>query len=361
MVPVPNKNSYRHRFALKNLGCKWDKTNKAWLAPESVAAEAFRLVGAEYKPAETPSVPAPAPAPQASTATAALNIIGDAPELEAILPKLAGRTETLSLALFSSPENLADHVAALVTDDARDWTGYVFANNGHIPGGLEKARHGWQEGAERVARMRDKINLSHPTAKRLARYSVAGAVPSVPRAVAGNPMHMKTHTSADTKRRPVVTLVVNMSGNCNIPDHVFTNRAGVAAAIIDMIEATGYSVHLIAAAPSAREGFRQCVAVTVKEPNQPVDLPRLAFAVGHPEMFRGLVFATVAGNRFNEPLGRSMGYAIDFDTATAAQTSTYVLPSVHATQHVFASEESAETEGLQHALKALAEQGCPGF
>jgi hypothetical protein len=361
MIEIPSKTkTFNHRFALKNMGAKWDKLNKTWSIPESMAPEAFRLVGlGEYKPGEHKKKPAP------SGNHHALNdYVGDAVNLCDLLPDLEYRTAKQSFMGWSTPEKLGEHVKELVDNGATlPWYSTIDCFNSERARGIEMAPHGWLDGIERVSKLREKISLSHPTAKQATRHDVAGAYPIVPRAVAGNPLHMRRIETSRTRKRPVVTLVTNISGNCMIPNKCFTNRAGVVAAIVDMIEATGYSVHLIAAtcATGPNHNLGAVTAITVKEPGQPVDVPRLAFAVGHADFFRGLVLVSSAAHMARAPLGSGNGHSCEFSIESARQKNVYVLPSVNRLEGCFMTEERAETKGLSLMIEALHNQGCPGF
>lgn len=225
---------------------------------------------------------------------------------------------------------------------------------------LDFAAHGWQEGAARVARLRDKIVAQAPQRKQLAHFAVAGALPSVPRFLAGNPQAMQRFADRATKTRPVITLINNGGGNCNVRAEVFVNRAAVVAALVDVIEAAGYSVHVIDTIQCQEGSYLFGMATTVKLPGEQPDLARLAFSLGHCGWFRRFGFAVMGYESDNKPLCSWLGHAADFPEAHG-QVATYVLPSMSEVGSQFRSEQEAEACGLEGFIARLRDQGCPAF
>jgi hypothetical protein len=263
---------------------------------------------------------------------------------------------------FSSPEAFARYLETLPESSfwrnqrARtdvDFTGATFKQ------ACTMLREGWQEGAARVAALRDKINIARPHAMRLTRYSVAGCFPSVPRYLAGDPCNMLTKARSIARTRPVITLVANMTGSCTLPKEVFVNKAAVLAAIIDAIEEGGFSVHLIAIGPTEEDGYTTTPVITVKAAGEHVDVARVAFALGHVAMFRSMVFAWIASRERAKPMGSGMGMPIELKRGD--DTSVYILPNNNSTARAFSNENRAATEGLETIIKSLREQGCPAF
>ncbi len=246
--------------------------------------------------------------------------------------------------------------------------------NANMETAIKMAREGWKEGAENVENMRRRIEAANPTQKRLKQYSIAGSTPSVPRAVAGNIMNMRVPDEARSRKKPVITLVSNMSASCMVDAEQMTNRAAAVTAIIDKIESSGYSCEVIATATGSNdyrdygreegesEGFTTAISVLVKRSDQPVDIVRLAFALGHASMFRRLVFADKG--TYAPELGCGLGYSNepqvpkdeDFDIK-----GIYILPSANKNGRFFKDEETSMHEGLNFLMLALQKQGCPAL
>lgn len=283
---------------------------------------------------------------------------GDAPDLLPMLPPLTTRDRLYSL--WSSPAKAADYIETIPyfwSAAAHDTDPNYGTRNRHEA--LRLARDGWPEGAERVAKLRDKINAQNPTGPRLVRYDVAGAYPIVARAIAGNPMSMKRYDTARLRRKPVITIVSHMSTSWNTPAANFIRRAGVVAAIIDVVESAGYACHVLASGGAEKNNKSWRMGFTLKESFQPVDIDRVAFGVGHPSMYRRIGFCLAYSEMLMEPLGTGLGRSNESAKyPDLAEQQVYVLPFF---ADDFSSDERAETIGLNRLLQHLAAQGCPAF
>jgi hypothetical protein len=291
--------------------------------------------------------------------TGKIRITGNAPELRDILPAVTGyQTQTWSC--WQSPESCVDYL-----ESHHDrWTDPNRSCDMENAGGLsmaqafETCRRGWPQGAERVARLRERINAARPQTPRLSRWDVAGAYPSVARHLAGNPLNMRRIDSSKARRRPVLTLVNHMGGSYLIDQNCFTNKCAVVAAIVDAIEAAGFSCHVIGLG-MATKGEHLCgSAYQVKAPGETVDTGRLAFALGHVAFFRRIGFDLLASDTTNRPLTRSFGRSTDF---VERVPDVFVLPSMNENGPLFCSEDLAESRGLQYFIGELVRQGCPAF
>jgi hypothetical protein len=294
-----------------------------------------------------------------------ITIKGDAQDIVHILPSMPNPSQAWYG--FSSPDALMRHLQS--KDDAAWWCRDIiehgqeyFYGTASIEEAYALCRDGWQEGATRVASIRDKIVTSAPVQKRYARYAVAGAIPNVPRYLAGNPQHMLRLESASARQRPVITLVNHMGGPARIASQTFVNKCAVVAALVDVIEASGFSCHVLGVAQSSYDAKRDThlcgVAVTVKNAGEHVDIGRMAFALGHVAMFRRLVLGVRASDAINKPLKSNLGATVDFQSRP---DGIFMLPSMVANESFFDSEERAMTRGLEHFVSTLREQGCPAF
>jgi hypothetical protein len=280
------------------------------------------------------------------------------------LPAITAQS-TVSHAHFASVGDCVRYVQSIPAADC--WNDFFFDNSDSArdlvsvtgPEACGLALNGWHDGAARVARLRDTIAATQPVAAKIARWDVAGAVPSVPRYLAGNPLAMRRLASAETRKRPILTLVNHMGGTHNVPEQCFINRAAVVAAIADVIEASGYSLHIIGTSYCAKETFAHETAVTLKDPGAPVDIATLAFALGHAGFFRRIVLGVRCATDVNKPLGGGLGSTQDY--SGALPPDTYLLPSMNTTSDYFLSEKTAATAGLAAMIATLARQGCPAF
>jgi hypothetical protein len=295
---------------------------------------------------------------------------GDAKEIADLLGKKNYQS------CWSSPEAFARYIGELKKEDAWNgsrWGASAWATDGeaqqftgtkNMGEALRLAQGNWKEGAEKVERMRNRIAASRPMSPKATKYGITGAVPSIPRAVAGNILNMKTPESNISKRRPTITLISNMCVNWTVDQKTVCNRSAAVATIIDQVEAAGYSVEVISTALTTSGCFTAATSVLAKASHQPVDVIRLAFVLGHSSMFRRMVFADWETEPTCQSLGMGLGSARDRDakgTKEWAEKSIYKVPSAEGYAKYFNTEEAAMTLGLDFLIHQLKEQGCPCF
>jgi hypothetical protein len=288
---------------------------------------------------------------------------GNNPALESVIPTPDKRR--VFLTYWASPEALAAHATTIKTNDCWSksaWTnGEKFTGTKDMASAVAMCRNGWSEGATRAARLRDKINAANPMGPRVVKWDVAGSVASVPRALAGNPLNMRRIDSTRLRRKPVLTLLSDMSCNGGVAADAITNRAAVVAAIIDSIESAGFACEVVAFNCSSESSIAQVTAATVKESGAPADIGRLAFSLGHASFFRRISWAAFTCDSFTKDLGVGLGHATALDQDEANQRGVYILPSAGANESVFATEDNAATRGLDFLIAALRKQDCPAF
>jgi hypothetical protein len=289
--------------------------------------------------------------------------IGNAPELRHMFVPYKGNEQ---FHMFSSPETMAEHVKSqgqgwhsstwAATSERKSFTGVRTMGEA-----ITLAMDGWREGAERAARIRDRICALRPSTRKLATYGVAGALPNIPRYLAGNPAHMLMVQSVKSRQRPVLTLISDMGANCYIGADTFINRAAVIAAIVDVIEDAGYSCHVVGYFATAGARVMARAAVTLKEPSQPVDVARLAYGLGHTAMFRRLGFALITENEFTSAMGSGLGHTEQLTKSKVTERDVFILPSVESLSGYFSTENEACTKGLDKMIESLTQQECPAF
>jgi hypothetical protein len=292
-------------------------------------------------------------------------IHGNATYLQDTLPKHSVEVDSYH-AYYSSPEHFATTVEGWDKKKAWDqdaWEGSEeFYGCKDMPTAIQLARYGWREGVTQIHKIQRLIAAAFPTKKEPVKYGVAGVVPNIPRAIAGNPLNMKQMASAKSRSRPVITLISDMGANCGHSTQEFINRAAVVTALIDKIEDAGYACELIGTATtqSHRDKFNSQVSVLLKHSHQPLDLQRLSFGLGHPAMFRRLIFAQWTITEENKRLGHGLGGHLSMDKKNLAEKNIYIIPSVNGHRH-FSNEEKTIKEGLPFLINSLKEQGCPAF
>jgi hypothetical protein len=256
--------------------------------------------------------------------------------------------------------------SAWLDDSDRDFYGVTLTEARRL------ARDGWQEGAERVQPLLDRVKTARPTRKALTRWDVAGAVPSIPRYLAGNPLAMKTRQTSQTNQQPIVTLISSTSAPWWVETGTFERLACAAAAIADRLEDAGFRVEIIAGRRESSNpsgagtatgennalGNRSEMMFRAKAAQDSLDLARLVFAIGHVSVHRRLLFA--AGNAhpaFDESLGGNQGYAVAMRPLERPH-GTYILPAL---AHLEKQVKHDPVAVFDHVIETLKAQGCPGL
>ncbi len=309
--------------------------------------------------------------------------IGDAPDLTRTMhPDPTGRgywkdseTKKMVVASWSSLEVFAKQFKG---DHGEKWwarrnvrNSWTASWNGTdtFDEALDLAIHGWAEGGETIERTRGYIRALNPLSPRLVKYGIAGTTPNVPRAIAGNLLNMRQPTNAVSKKKKTITIVYNMCENGGCSAESITNKASVAAALIDEIESKGFAVEVVSAVATdgpARGGIVKAYEfVRIKESHHPIDINRLAFGLGHAAMFRGLFFADMQRNPEFMEIGEGLGHATSsFPTKELMEEQTYTITSAGKpglSSNLFDSVDKAVTVGLDAMVRELQKQGCPAF
>jgi hypothetical protein len=304
---------------------------------------------------------------------ALIKITGDALELETVLPPPKDRHTKVYRSYWSSPERMAREVDTWRQDQAwcdSAWTlgEKRWYGTSTMTETLNLAQEGWEEGKVKASRLQNRIRAKNPIMLKRKQFAIAGASPDVPRAISGNPLNMRVPDIAKASRKVVITLLSDMAASCGHNGDEFINRAAVLAAVIDEIEAAGYACDVISYCNSEGGGWgsgssrmNYCSSIQVKNSNQPVDISRLSFGLGHTSLFRRMVFAEKGYDHYCNELGEGLGHSDDFDLTGLSEKSIYVLPSIRHGGGAFDTEEKAETDGIQFIIGSLKEQGFPLF
>lgn len=156
---------------------------------------------------------------------------------------------------------------------------------------LYMAANGWLEGAREA-----EAALAHFVPRDPAPDCVTdfyGHMPHVPRFCAGAPDSMIRHSPKVTiGGGRVLTLYVAVCANGFVKAECMKNFGlGIAQYINEMETVKGIRCELYGACTSNLKGVRVSHTWRIKHADQPLDLPVLAFSIGHPAMLRRLEFA----------------------------------------------------------------------
>ena len=118
-----------------------------------------------------------------------------------------------------------------------------------------------------------------------------GAFPCIPSHAAGIPEDMFLPTDdAPPVSQPIVRIAVNMSASASVDPQDIVNRGAAIVTLIDRIQSTGRRVELVALKHGYSNNDKFVWSVTVKRPEEPVDLDRIGLAFATPIMLRRFFF-----------------------------------------------------------------------
>lgn len=222
---------------------------------------------------------------------------------------------------------------------------------------LAMARDGWADGADQAAKLHDGIVASMPERKRLARFDIAGQVPNIPRALAGNPMNMLRHVRKETAQRPIVTLVCSIAVNWGYPPSAMLCHAAAMAAVVDFLESAGFRCEVLMVARTSNSRLAAEIAIKLKAAEQPLNLSVMAYGLGHPAIWRRMIFALLWMTPEASPLGSGLG-SVD-PVKAMPEAGTYTVQSAAKYDH--GDRDMSAASRFKAILASLADQGCPGI
>jgi hypothetical protein len=167
---------------------------------------------------------------------------------------------------------------------------------------LSLAESGWPEGAARVAKLSASIVsrvAPHATSATSAvQYDVTGQWVDVGLFLSGEPECFGYETQDESRlSSPVVRLAFNCSSSSSVTAEKLARRGIVAAAAIDVLESAGRRVEvLLLHGETYFGGEKEYHSVTrLKDAGQPLDIDKVAFALGHAATLRRIGFAVAEG------------------------------------------------------------------
>lgn len=222
-----------------------------------------------------------------------------------------------------------------------------------MPDSIRMAQVGWPEGAEEARKLHDGIMATEPQRLRLAQWAMAGSVPSVTRALAGNPMHMRRMVRKETAQRPVITLVCDIGVNWNFPASGMIAHAAAVAASVDFLEDAGFRCEILSVTRSVNREMGLEQVIRLKTADQALNLSVVAYGLGHPAFFRRLLFAQCYCEPDAKPVGEGLGAASKCQPDPDKGTFTIGAG-------VDAGISARAPDRFRHIMRELASQGCPG-
>lgn len=165
---------------------------------------------------------------------------------------------------------------------------------------LYMANNGWDSAAEKMAK-KVKVTLSAGSPVRSSKptYGVVGSQASVPRYLQGIPTNMVSRQTVYSKQK-VVTITRGISYNWTWTTERMLEEGIKALQVIQSLETAGQRVRLNvmwAVSDYSRAHHHLC-KVCVKQPDERMNLSKMAFALAHPSMLRRFFFKWLETDTF---------------------------------------------------------------
>lgn len=187
-------------------------------------------------------------------------------------------------------------------------------------------------------------------------YDVEGADVDVARYLTGEPECMINYFMDDsTSVRRVVTVVTQISVNCNVSPEAMTEHGRKLVALAEAIDRAGVQSELWVDMTVDGRGHTGRVSIRLKAPGELFDIGAFMFALTHPVMFRGLGLNTFHSfpKKFHKPLTVGCGYghannSPDIHPGDYPEGTTFIPGIANDYEAGFSVENTLRELGLMH-------------
>lgn len=172
---------------------------------------------------------------------------------------------------------------------------------------LDLAAHGWPQGTKRIRDIVSKINVPvFQEAMTQTFHDTSGSYVDVDRYLSGEPECM-VEFAPDTRVKKTVRIGFSATYSAIETEATINNRGAAIGALIDILESRNIRCEVVAITAFASKTSGDIVSLecTIKNPEQPLDLDRIAFVCAHPAFLRRLGFAI--GETFPRDLRLNLG------------------------------------------------------
>ena len=158
--------------------------------------------------------------------------------------------------------------------------------------------NGWDSAAKRMSQKVKMTNGANNTVRSSKpAYGVVGSQASVPRYLQGIPTNMVSRQTTYSKQK-VVTITKGISYSSWWSSEAILNEAIKALEIIQSMENAGQRVRLNVMIATTQGANTAICKVCVKQPDQRMNISKMAFALAHPAMLRRFFFRWIETDPF---------------------------------------------------------------
>ena len=175
-----------------------------------------------------------------------------------------------------------------------------FTHTDSLEEAMRLAKEGWAGGREQAEKIRAEIVDSVRGSfgeRQVAQWDVAGADVDIGRFVVGEPENMIDFASeiVPMQSTKIVRMAVNFGASAASTPADLIRRGVIAAVAIDIMESRGIRVEVDAVkiASQYKDGTGGIISarIRLKSAEEPLDLDRMIFVLGHPSFLRRIWFA----------------------------------------------------------------------
>lgn len=154
------------------------------------------------------------------------------------------------------------------------------------------ARNGWPQGTEQMKSISGRLLMAsaRKQGRRVVESGPAGFAPIIPKAVAGVPDSMLRHIELDKPKSVHITVNGFITGGMH--KDTIMRRGAAILSLYKALKAHRFAVEIDIVIPSSNHHSSGHYIEVIKlvRSHQFFDLTKLAYALGHPSMFRALAF-----------------------------------------------------------------------
>lgn len=169
--------------------------------------------------------------------------------------------------------------------------------------------HGWDSAAEKMSK-RIKLNQGVGTPSRTSKptYGVVGSQASVPRYLQGIPTNMVSRQTTYSKQK-VITITKGISYSGRFSPKTILEESIKALELIQSLETAGQRVRLNVMIATTEGNKSAIYKVCVKQPDERLNISKMAFPLAHPSMLRRFFFRCMETDpNIDFDLGYGYGY-----------------------------------------------------
>lgn len=218
---------------------------------------------------------------------------------------------------------------------------------------INLARFGWPEGKDKLEPVLELMQRQTYQRTKRKGYDIAGAYPSVARAIAGDPASMIRIKHDMKSQTPVIGIHVNRVVSASVSNRTIINRGAAILSACDDLEKNGFSCEIMVH-DHGRDKSKKVEAYSlifpIKRAGEALDLDRAAFLLMHPAATRRHNF-----HMFDRATDLNvMDYSGNYGFAEPDVGSDMLFGSLHISEEgLYATAESAR----QEACRIFAEAG----